>query len=518
MTYTLTTQVTPEGAGTVTPSSGTYDEGSSVTISATPSENYSFKQWTGTGSGTANPLTFKIISNTTVTAEFEFIDADNDGVTDALDKCPDTPAGSTVNAEGCATSELDTDGDGVTDDIDKCSETPDGETVDEIGCTVPPKQFTLTVSISAEGPSGLFKINGGDALSTTTAILYDSGTVVELEALSDYPSYTFWEWSGDINNNQIEQNTIQVTMDADKDIIALFEAEPEPEDPFLLDANGVTIKVNENMFPKVVPGDIGIVNGLEYTAVDRDMLISMVQNGDDVSKVVTSLITNMNDIFSQKYIFNQDISSWDVSNVTKMKGMFYRATAFDDTYDISNWDVSNVIDMRSMFEHATSFNQNIGNWDVSSVTNMSSMFKKATIFNQDISNWGVSNVTNMSYMFNETTNFDQPIGTWDVSKVTNMFKMFMYAEKFNQDISSWDVSNVIDMSMMFYDSFKFNQDISSWNVSNVTNMSEMFNRAQSFNQDLSIWNVDNVTSCGVFRLDATNYILPLPNFTNCNPN
>ena len=120
---------------TKTPSSGTYDEGSSVTISATPSENYSFKQWTGTGSGTANPLTFKIISNTTVTAEFEFIDADNDGVTDALDKCPDTPAGSTVNAEGCATSELDTDGDGVTDDIDKCPETPENTDVDDSGCS-----------------------------------------------------------------------------------------------------------------------------------------------------------------------------------------------------------------------------------------------------------------------------------------------------------------------------------------------------------------------------------------------
>jgi len=340
MTYTLTTQVTPEGAGTVTPSSGTYDEGSSVTISATPSENYSFKQWTGTGSGTANPLTFKIISNTTITAEFEFIDADNDGVTDALDKCPDTPAGSTVNAEGCATSELDTDGDGVTDDIDKCSETPDGETVDENGCsdsqkdtdgdgvtddidtcpdtpdgeivdengcTVPPKQFTLTVSISAEGPSGLFKINGGDALSTTTAILYDSGTVVKLEALGYMPFYTFAKWDGDINNNQIEQNPIQVIMDTVKDIKVLFEPEPEPEEPFLLDANGVTIKVNENMFPKVVPGDIGIVNGLEYTAVDRDMLISMVQNGDDVSKVVTSLVTNMSYMFNETTNFDQPI-------------------------------------------------------------------------------------------------------------------------------------------------------------------------------------------------------------------
>ena len=77
MTYALT--VTPTGAGTVNPSSGTYDDGESVTIAATPSANYNFKKWTGTGSGTANPLTFKIISNTTVTAEFEIIDADADG-------------------------------------------------------------------------------------------------------------------------------------------------------------------------------------------------------------------------------------------------------------------------------------------------------------------------------------------------------------------------------------------------------------------------------------------------------
>ena len=135
ITYTLTTQVTPAGSGTVDPSSGTFDEGSSVTLLATPSENYSFKQWTGTGSGTANPLTFKIISNTSITVEFELIDTDKDGITDSLDKCPNTPAGTAVNSEGCATSQLDSDGDGVTDDKDLCSDTPEGKTVDETGCS-----------------------------------------------------------------------------------------------------------------------------------------------------------------------------------------------------------------------------------------------------------------------------------------------------------------------------------------------------------------------------------------------
>ncbi len=141
--YTLTTQVTPSAAGTVNPSSGTYDEGSSVTITASPITNYKFLKWTGTGSGTANPLTFKIISNTTIIAEFELIDADGDGVTDALDKCPDTPVGSTVNSEGCATSQLDSDGDGVSDDMDKCSDTPDGADVDENGCSLSQKDNYL---------------------------------------------------------------------------------------------------------------------------------------------------------------------------------------------------------------------------------------------------------------------------------------------------------------------------------------------------------------------------------------
>ena len=74
------------------------------------------------------------------------------------------------------------------------------------------------------------------------------------------------------------------------------------------------------------------------------------------------------------------------------------------------------------------------------------------------------------------------------------------------------------MNMMFRDSPNFNQDISGWDVSKVTDMFYMFLGASKFNQDLSSWNVDNVTSCEKFAYEATNYILPIPNFTNCDPN
>jgi outer membrane protein OmpA-like peptidoglycan-associated protein len=59
-------------------------------------------------------------------------DADGDGVCDGLDKCPDTPKGATVDANGCP---KDSDGDGVLDGLDKCPDTPKGCPVDSLGCS-----------------------------------------------------------------------------------------------------------------------------------------------------------------------------------------------------------------------------------------------------------------------------------------------------------------------------------------------------------------------------------------------
>jgi OmpA-OmpF porin, OOP family len=59
------------------------------------------------------------------------VDADNDGVGDAADQCPDTPLGVLVDARGCP---IDGDNDGVPDGIDQCANTPAGAQVDARGC------------------------------------------------------------------------------------------------------------------------------------------------------------------------------------------------------------------------------------------------------------------------------------------------------------------------------------------------------------------------------------------------
>ena len=62
-----------------------------------------------------------------------YIDSDRDGVADNLDKCPNTPVGVSVDANGCP---KDSDGDGVTDSQDQCPNTPMGVKVDPKGCPV----------------------------------------------------------------------------------------------------------------------------------------------------------------------------------------------------------------------------------------------------------------------------------------------------------------------------------------------------------------------------------------------
>ena len=250
--------------------------------------------------------------------------------------------------------------------------------------------------------------------------------------------------------------------------------EPIDCDVVYLAENGVTIKA----YPCAEIGDVGTVNGIEYTVVDRDIL--------------------------------DDIIGYDFDNNFNVS----------ITADLTKICTSRITDMSNLiFGCGDDFNQPIGNWDVSNVTDMSFMFYVEcglSQFNQDISHWDVSNVINMEGMLGGSASFAQDLNQWDVSNVTNMARMFVYSS-FNQPINNWDVSNVTNMQSMFYDNYQFNQDIIQWDVSNVTDMYAMFHQAYSFNQDLSNWPVENVTICSAFSYDTPQWTLPQPNFTNCNP-
>ena len=68
--YTLT--ITAGEGGTVSTEGGTFDEGTEVTVTATPDEGYVFVRWEGSDS-TENSLTITLNSNESINALFEFI-------------------------------------------------------------------------------------------------------------------------------------------------------------------------------------------------------------------------------------------------------------------------------------------------------------------------------------------------------------------------------------------------------------------------------------------------------------
>ena len=406
----------------------------------------------------------------------------------------------------------------ITEDIENC-ELPDTE-----------QGFVYSTEVQPTIADTQVNVNGTDV-----------STILEnLEPNTTYYVRTFLTNSFGV----FYGNEISFMTEAICDIIYLAE-------------NGITIKACDD----ANIGDVGEINGISYTVVDEAILREMVANEEDITKVVTTYVDNMFKLFfidlDTPTDFNQDISSWDVSNVTNMSYMFTVATIFNQDisfWDVSNvtsmsvmfagtnfnqpignWEVSNVIYMGSMFEGAN-FNQPIRDWDVSSVTNMDSMFSDATSFNQPIGDWDVSSVTSMDSMFSDATSFNQPIENWDVSTVTNMGSMFANADAFNQPIGDWDVSNVTDMGSMFVNADAFNQPIGDWVVSNVTfmramfayassfnqilydwdvstvaNMQSMFNSAISFNQDLANWNVINVNECDGFDLNTPQWTLFKPN-------
>ena len=275
---------------------------------------------------------------------------------------------------------------------------------------------------------------------------------------------------------------------------------PSASNDFYLAPNGVTC-----MCPNAVVGDSGDPgNGIVYTKrnrseitaanaattctsgiTDMSFLFRQVIFNEDISSWDVSNVTDMREMFAESFSFNQPIGFWDVSSVTIMNGLFFMASAFDQP--IGDWDVSQVTDMAGMFNEG-SFNQPIDNWDVSNVTQMSGMFYFNTAFNQPLNSWDVSSVGNMSAMFSGSS-FNQPLDNWDVGNVVNMSEMFS-GSAMNGLIDSWDVSSVIDMRNMFSQS-TFNQALNNWDVSSVLNMDSMFSES-NFNQPIGDWNVLNV--------------------------
>ncbi len=218
------------GSGTINidPPGGTYEDGTTVSITATPSAGFEFSGWSGDAGGTENPLSLVMDDDKSITATFTEQNVTTYTLTTTIigeGEVVLSPPGGVYN-EGTAVAltaiphsgfEFANWSDGLSG-----AENPQtliinsDKSVTANFVELPPDHFTLSITLAGAGSVTLDPLpdtpvgNGGE---------YQAGTVVTITVTPD-PDNTFSGWSGDLSGTN---NSATITMDTDKNVTATFD-------------------------------------------------------------------------------------------------------------------------------------------------------------------------------------------------------------------------------------------------------------------------------------------------------
>lgn len=225
-TYQLTTTVSPSEGGTISPSSGTYSEGETVTLTGTPSTGWRFVRWEGDLSSTQNLSTLTMTKDYSVVGIFEkrnfplTINIEGFGEVEERviqQKTTDYPYQTVVELtpipdEGWRF--VDWSGDLNGNEVPK-QITVDGEKT--VTAKFERKNYPLTINIVGEGTVT-------ETVLPQRTTQYPFETIVELTPVP-LEGWEFVEWSGDLSGNE---NPQLIVVDGDKSVTVTFQLKTYP--------------------------------------------------------------------------------------------------------------------------------------------------------------------------------------------------------------------------------------------------------------------------------------------------
>ena len=200
----------------------------------------------------------------------------------------------------------------------------------------------------------------------------------------------------------------------------------------------------------------------------------------DTSKIDTSKVKNMSNLFFLSKIKEINLDTWDTSNVTNMSLMFDSSEA--EKLNISNLNTKNVRSMNGMFSNLSTSgfkDLDLSKWDTSNVTDISRMFTlNYSTEKINVSNWDTSKITKMEDAFSGTHNLKEIKGieNWNTSNVKTIHNMFAYSENLKSlNLSKWNTSNVEDMSELFLGAEGLAYlNIENWDTGKVESFDNIF--------------------------------------------
>ncbi len=214
--FALATNTVGMGSIQLSPAGGVYDTATVVTLTALPAEGYNFTGWSGGLTGSENPDSLTMSSDTSVTATFTEIPPVQYTVTTSVSgpgSVTLSPPGGTYDAGSeVVITAIPDSGYGLENwsgDLGG-SENPDTIIVNDNMSIVANfiRQYSLTISNNGSGSVSLSPAGG----------IYDSASVVTLTPVPG-SGYTFGSWAGDLAGTG---NPETILMNGDKTVTANF--------------------------------------------------------------------------------------------------------------------------------------------------------------------------------------------------------------------------------------------------------------------------------------------------------
>jgi surface protein len=189
--------------------------------------------------------------------------------------------------------------------------------------------------------------------------------------------------------------------------------------------------------PDISLWDVTAVTDMEHLFVNKIKTTQKNTKIQGIKEWDVSKVEYMDGMFYGCDKFNIDLSKWEIKEATNLSVMFAKCESFNSK--IFKLNPENKVNTTfDMFYGCTAFNQNISDWDVSNVTNMKGMFSECTSFNSGIFELKEGyKIKNMSEMFYNCIAFNQDISKWNVSQVKVVSKMLYGCKNFKQNLSGW---------------------------------------------------------------------------------
>lgn len=217
----------------------------------------------------------------------------------------------------------------------------------------------------------------------------------------------------------------------------------------------------------------------------------------------TASVTEMGEMFAGMLsVETIDLSSFDTSNVTGMRGMFRDYCG--ESLDLSGFNTANVTDMGYMFDGSALKALDLQNFDTAAVTDMTGMFSGCTqLESLNIRSFRTANVQSMAYLFDRCGLRKIDVNHFNTAEVKDMTSMFAGCEGITSlDLTGLETGRVEKMSNMFCGCTGLvTVDVSSFDTANVTDMSGMFYNCNMLETpNFSGFDVTNVEEFDQFML------------------